>query len=111
MSDHLIASEPRFVAAPHALLECEGFRIGWPYGGYPAALDAAAATLLDCFSDPLSPAELAEDLIIAIGLDSDEAHRSVGLFAAGMVATGHLLPEGLSPMPTSLLSYPPAASP
>ena len=101
----------RLVAAPRAVLECDGFRIDWPDGGYPVALDLAAATLLDCFSTPITPGELADDLVAVLGLDPHDASRSVGTLAAGLVATGHLVADGLSPMPSSLLSYPPSASP
>ena len=108
---NLTESDQRFIVAAQASLERDAFRISWPHGGYPAALDAAAAALLDCFSQPASPAEVAEDLVAVVGLDADEALRTVGAFAAGLLASGHLIPEGLSPMPTSLLSYPPSASP
>lgn len=101
----------RFVASPAAVLELTESRLVWPLGGHPAALDAAAAAMLDCFEQPLSGAELAEDLIDALEMQSSEAERVVRDLVTTLLASGHLIPEGLRPMPTALMGYPPSASP
>lgn len=101
----------RFRAAPQAAIDRPAFRVAWPHGGLPVALDRAAAAMLDCFSDPLSARELAEDLVVALGLSPHEAQRSAGSIVASLLNSGHVIPEGLEPMPATRLGYPPSASP
>jgi hypothetical protein len=103
--------DQRFVTAPQAVLERDEFRISWPPGGLPMALDPAAASMLDCFEEPLSPRELAADLVAALGMDARSAERTALTLADSLLRSGQLIPEGLNPMPTSHLSYPPSASP
>lgn len=96
---------------PLAELDHEHLRIAWPYGGLPVALDLAAAAMFDCFASPLSARELAADLATVTGLSTEEAERSAADLVGSLVRTGHLIPEGMRPMPASLLGYPPSASP
>ena len=83
----------------------------WPASGVPAAFDDAAAALLDCFWEPLTINELANDLEAAVGLTRAQAVTSAFTFVSALLSSGHLIREGLNPMPVSLLSYPPSASP
>lgn len=101
----------RFRRAPQAVLDLDQFHVAWPDGGLPVALDAAAHAMLQCFDSLLSTRELAQDLVATIGLSAEEADRSALSLVDSLLRTGHLIPEGLEPMPTSLLGYPPAASP
>lgn len=110
MSDEAFLDQ-RLAAAPQAVLERPDFRIAWPQGGLPVALDRAAATMLDCFTDPLTPRELADDLVAALDLSPDDAQRSAATITHALLNTGHLIPEGLRPMPSASLGYPPSASP
>ena len=93
------------------MLERPGHRVAWPQGGLPAALDPAAAAMLDCFDEPLSASELAADLVAALELPSDDARRSAVRITHSLLLTGHIVPDGLEPMPSTRLSYPPSASP
>ena len=102
--------DERFSVAPQAILEREEFRLAWPQGGLPVALDRAASAMLDCFAEPLSPRELAKDLEAAVGLAPDEARRSAVATTLALRNTGHLIPDGLEPMPARRLAYPPPAS-
>ena len=103
--------DQRFRVAPQAVLEREEFRIAWPHGGLPVALDRAAAAMLDCFVEPLTPRELAGDLEAALGLAPNDAQRSAASTALTLRNTGHLILDGQVPMPAVRLSYPPSASP
>ena len=108
-----IAVQPveRFHAGPAAEVATSSARIIWPVGGVPAAFDAAASALFDCFDQPLSIPDLAADLVAAVGLSEPEAMTTAFGFVSGLLQSGHLIREGLNPMPVSLLSYPPSASP
>lgn len=101
----------RFVVAPAATLERDGFRIVWPEGGHPAAFDVAAAAMLDCFDQPLLPGELADDLVAALGLGRAIAAQTVAGLIASLLGSGHLIPDGANPTLSSTLAYPPSASP
>jgi hypothetical protein len=103
--------DQRFTTAPQAVLEHPAYRLTWPHGGFPVALGSGAATMLDCFEEPLAPRELATDLVAALGLDEEDALHSIGSFTDSLLRTGHLIPEGLIPMPADRLTYPPSASP
>lgn len=104
-------ADRRFVAAPQAAVAHPEFRLAWPKGGLPVALDPAAATILDLFDQPLSAQELAADLVAALDLEPTVAARSASSVTATLLRTGHLIPEGMDPMPEQYLSYPPSASP
>ena len=106
-----VPPEQRFRSAPYVTLDREEFRIAWPHSGHSVALDRAAATLLDCFGEPVSCTELAEDLVDALGLDRAEALRSIVGLVAQLIPSGHLLPAGSEPQPSEYYLYPPAASP
>lgn len=103
--------DERFHMAPQAVLDGGGFRIAWPHGGLPVALDRAAAAILDCFSEPLSARELAEDLEVALDLPEEDARRSAVSTTLALRNTGHLILDGQRPMPATRLTYPPSASP
>lgn len=103
--------EQRFVAAPQATLEHEQFRISWPAGGLPLALDRAAASMLDCFDEPLAASELAADLTAALDMEPGLARRTASDLTQTLLRSGQVIPEGMTPMPASYLSYPPSASP
>lgn len=103
--------EQRLTAAPQASIDHAGFRIAWPHGGLPVALDPAASAVLDLFSEPLAAREVADDLVAAIGLDVETAAQSASTVTSSLLRTGHLIPEGLVPMPAAHLAYPPSASP
>jgi len=103
--------DERFHLAPQAVLEREEFRLAWPHGGLPVALDRAAAAMLDCFSDSLSARELAEDLEVALHLSAEDARRSAVSTTLALRSTGHLILDGQRPMPAARLGYPPSASP
>lgn len=111
MSDTAGPPVDRFRAAPAAEVSTASARVIWPVGGVPAAFDAAASALFDCFDQPLSIPDLAADLVDAVGLSEPEAMTTAFGFVSGLVQSGHLIREGLKPMPVSLLSYPPSASP
>jgi hypothetical protein len=104
-------AEQRFVLAPQAVLDKPGFRVSFPSGGLPMALDPAASSMLDCFEEPLSPRELADDLAAALDMDEKVAERTARTLTNTLLRSGQVIPDGLIPMPTSYLSYPPAASP
>lgn len=106
-----VAEVECFHIAPAAEITTAAARIIWPTGGVPAAFDDAAAALYDCFAAPLSISELAGDLVEAVGLSESEAMTTAFGFVSGLLQSGHLISEGLNPMPVSLLSYPPSASP
>jgi hypothetical protein len=103
--------QTRFVLAPHASIELGTSRLVWPMGGTPAVLDPASAAMLDCFTEPLSPRELADDLVDAIGLDHDTALRSAVDTAYALRMGGHLIAADQVPMPSWRLDYPPSSSP
>lgn len=103
--------DQRFVAAAQSTLEHPEFRISWPAGGLPVALDPAAASMLDCFDEPLSPRELAADLTAALDMDPEVAERTALNLTHSLLRSGQLIPDGMVPMPASYLSYPPSASP
>lgn len=103
--------DQRLRAAPQAVLERDDVRLAWPHGGLPVALDRAGATILDCFAEPLTPRELAADLAAALDLTPEEARRSAASTTMALLNTGHLIPDGMRPMPASRLAYPPSASP
>jgi hypothetical protein len=102
--------DQRFVAAPQATLTRPAFRVAWPDGGLPVALDVAAAAMLDCFEEPLTPRELADDLVAAIGIEPAVALESASSVAHTLLRSGHVIPEGMVPMPPHSLTYPPPAS-
>ena len=85
--------------------------VAWAKDGAAIALDEAAATILHCFDEPVTPRELAADLAEAVGLGSDVALRSVCVLAASLGTSGHLIPFGIEPRPAQHLAYPPSASP
>lgn len=101
----------RLVRAPQAALQHGAMHIRWPYAGNAAALDDAAVTLLDCFDPPATPQEIADDLVDAVGLDPQVALDTMRNITTKLLGSGHLMVEGLTPLPTSLLAYPPSASP
>ena len=101
----------RFVLAPHASIGIGSSRLVWPMGGNPAVLDPASTAMLECFTEPLSPRELADDLVDAVGLDHDTALRSAVDTAYALRMSGHLIAEDQVPMPSWRLDYPPSASP
>ena len=106
-----IPSEQLFRSAPQVALQRDDFRIAWPHAGHAAALDPAAAVLLDCFEEPVACSELAADLVSELGLDRADALRSVMGLVARLLPSGHLVPEGREPQPSEYYMYPPAASP
>ena len=101
---------PLRVSAPAAEAQIGRARIVWPAGGHPAAFDEAAATLYDCFAEPVTISELADDFAYAFDIERIEAVNTVLGFASGLLSSGHLIPDGMSPMPAVMLSYPPAPS-
>ncbi|MBA2282229.1 MAG: hypothetical protein H0W25_13515 [Acidimicrobiia bacterium] len=103
--------DQRFVAAPQASLNRPAFRVAWPGGGLPVALDLAASAMLDCFDEPLSPRHLADDLVAALGLEPAVALESASSVAQTLLRSGHVIPDGMVPMPPDSLAYPPPASP
>lgn len=105
------ADTERFRCAPMAKASTREARVIWPVSGVPAAFGDAAAALYDCFGEPLAVNELAEDMRAAVGLTEAEAVTSAFAFVNALLSSGHLIREGLDPMPVSLLSYPPSASP
>jgi hypothetical protein len=111
MVPDLVDLDQQLIAAPQASIDHAGFRIAWPHGGLPVALDLAASTVLDLFAEPLSAREVADDLVAAIGLDWETAMQSASTVTTSLLQTGHLIPEGLVPMPAAHLAYPPSASP
>ena len=96
---------------PVAVLQRPTSRLVWPIGGYPAVFDEVATTLYDCFEDPVTVDELAADLVDALNMDMGTAVTTLFGFSSALLSSGHLIPEGMNPMPVSHLSYPPSASP
>ncbi len=96
---------------PAAVLQRPTSRLVWPIGGYPAVFDEVATTLYDCFEEPVSVDELAIDLVDALNMDMGTAVTTLFGFTTALLSSGHLIPEGMNPMPVSHLSYPPSASP
>ena len=112
MDDAVAQHEQRFVwSSPTALVATHEGYVVWPVSGNPIVLDHAGMALYDCFQAPLSIADLASDLVDAVGLTAVQATTTVFGLVSGLVQSGHLIGEGLNPMPVSLLSYPPTASP
>lgn len=99
------------VGTPRGWSEVGDLSVAWAKDGTAIALDQAAATILRCFDEPVTPRELAADLVEAVGLGSDVALRSVCALAASLGSSGHLIPSGIEPRPASHLAYPPSASP
>lgn len=103
--------EHQYVACPRVDMSHGDHRISWPSGGYAAALDFAAASMLDCFDEPLSIAELATDVAAATELERTATVLMVKSLVNLLVRSGHLHVYGQSPPPASFLYYPPRASP
>jgi hypothetical protein len=104
-------AKTRFVLAPQASIDVGTSRLVWPMGGNPAVLDPASAVMLDCFAEPLSPRELADDLVDALGLDEESAVRSAVDTSYAFRIGGQIIAEHQEPMPSWHLDYPPSASP
>lgn len=105
-----VVDGPLRVSLPAAQRQLEPARIVWPLGGHPAAFDEAAATLYDCFVEPVTVSDLADDFAYAFDIERIEAVNTVLGFAAGLLSSGHLIPDGMNPMPVAILSYPPGPS-
>ena len=58
----------------------------------------------------MTVSELADDFAYAFDIERVEAISTVFGFASGLLLSGHLIPDGMSPMPAAMLSYPPAPS-
>lgn len=99
-----------FVRVEHAALPLGDVRVVWAEGGVPAVLDRASATLLDCFSEPATPDQLADDLVDVVGLDRDDARRASATAAHWMRNAGLLMQTDREPMEPWRLHYPTAAS-
>lgn len=99
------------VGTPRSWAEVAGLSVAWARDGTAIALDEAAATLLRCFDEPVSPRELAADLVEAVGLEPDAALRSVCALSASLGSSGHLIPVGIEQRRAPHLMYPPSASP
>lgn len=103
--------ETLYRAAPRAEVTLAEARLTWPPGGHPAALDAAAAAILDCFAEPLSLGDLVTDVVAATGIDRATAVSAITALAARLLHSGHLVAEESRPAPPSEFWYPPTASP
>lgn len=99
------------VGTPRSWTDVAGLSVAWATDGAAIALDEAAATILRCFDEPVSPRELAADLVEAVGLEPNAALRSVCALSASLGSSGHLIPVGIEPRRASHLAYPPSASP
>ena len=97
--------------APRAVADRDNYILAWPTSGKPLALDLAAASILACFEEGASAEEVIDDLVNAIGLEPNAAIRVTSDIVNKGLAAGHLIPEGLNPMPVDRFFYPPVASP
>ncbi len=110
-TDQLPFQQVRFSVAPHAELVRLGHVIRWPIGGVPVALDPAAAALHDCFTEPATPLEVADDLAETLGLDPGAALAATVRTVQALRQSGHVIAEGQIPMLAEGLAYPSGASP
>jgi len=109
-------TEPRpfgktpFRRMPYSALDVGTSRLTWAPGGQPTTLDAAAAAMLDCFEEPLTPEELSRDLHTALALEEDVARRAANSTAYALQMASLIVAEGLEPPEVFRFNYPPSGS-
>lgn len=98
------------VTAEHAAMEVGASRFVWAPGGRPSLLDVASGTMLDLFEIPLTPQELAGDLVEVFGFEPTVASRSAWDVCYSLRMSGLLVPPDDDPRDGSQFFYPPVAS-
>lgn len=104
--------ERAFVHAPGTAITSfdGGISMVWPAAGAPALLDEVGLSMYECFAEPLSVTELADDLIAAVGLEPQDAMTSAYRFVSSIAPSGHLIQVG-DVLDGEHWVYPPSASP
>jgi hypothetical protein len=97
-------------AVEHVARDLGSSRLVWAGGGRPVLLDVASGTMLDLFTSPLTPQELADDLEAALGIERDVAARAAFNTSYALRTSGLLVREDEEPRSGEQFFYPPLAS-
>ena len=74
-------------------------------------LDPAAASLLDCYSEPATSDLIAQDLVDVVGLDRDAARRAAATTTHLLRNAGVIVATNQEAAQSWRYHYPPSASP
>lgn len=99
------------VATPTVRVRRTSHEVAWPHGGLPAVLDAASATILDCFAEPATTDQVIDDLVAVLGLDEADLRSATERVVDSLVVSGHMIDASTEPLEPWRLAYPPSASP